>query len=282
MTQKRAAFFVSDRTGITAEMLGHSLLTQFEEVRFNEVTLPFVDSIEKAREVVDQINRQAVEDGVRPIVISTLARTEIAAVVGRANALFLDCFEMFIGPLERELGVHASHVMGRSHSVSDVVNYYHRMEAVNYAIAHDDGLAKRDLGEADVILVGVTRSGKTPTSLYLAMQFGIRAANYPLTPDDFPTMKLPSEIQPFRARLYGLTIAAKRLQEIREERLKHISNDRRFGKNYATFANCEYEIRRAEMLMRQEDIPFLDATSKSVEELATTILHAAKVTRRIY
>src|SRR5215813_3859187 len=122
MTQKRAAFFVSDRTGITAEMLGHSLLTQFDDVRFNEVTLPFVDSIEKAEDVVKQINRQAADDGVRPLVISTLAKTEIAAVVGRANALFLDCFEMFIGPLERELGVHASHVMGRSHAVSDLVN----------------------------------------------------------------------------------------------------------------------------------------------------------------
>jgi regulator of PEP synthase PpsR (kinase-PPPase family) len=282
MTQKRAAFFVSDRTGITAEMLGHSLLTQFDKVGFNEITLPFVDSIEKAQEVVAQINQQAAEDGVRPLVISTLARTEIAAVVGRANALFLDCFEMFIGPLERELGVHASHVMGRSHAVSDVVNYHHRMEAVNYAIAHDDGMAKRDLAEADIILIGVSRSGKTPTSLYLAMQFGIRAANYPLTPDDFPTMKLPSEIQQLRGRLYGLTIAAKRLEEIRTERIKHMTNDRRFGKNYATLANCEYETRMAEALMQQENIPFLDATSKSVEELATTILHAAKLQRRIY
>jgi [pyruvate, water dikinase]-phosphate phosphotransferase / [pyruvate, water dikinase] kinase len=283
MTQKRAAFFVSDRTGITAEMLGHSLLTQFsDEVRFTEITLPFVDSVEKAQDAVEQIDKRAVEDGVRPLVISTLAKTEIAAVVGRANALFLDCFEMFIGPLERELGVHASHVMGRSHAVSDLVNYYHRIEAVNYTMAHDDGLSKRDLAEADVILVGVSRSGKTPTSLYLAMQFGIRAANYPLTPEDFPTMKLPSELQQFRGRLYGLTIGAKRLQEIREERMKHISNDRRVGKNYATLANCEYEIHRAEALMEQEGIRYLDATSKSVEELATTIVHAARLQRRIY
>jgi regulator of PEP synthase PpsR (kinase-PPPase family) len=95
-------------------------------------------------------------------------------------------------------------------------------------------------------------------------------------------MKLPSEIQQLRGRLYGLTIAAKRLEEIRTERIKHMSNDRRFGKNYATLANCEYEIRMAEALMHQENIPFLDATTKSVEELATTILHAAKLQRRIY
>jgi regulator of PEP synthase PpsR (kinase-PPPase family) len=282
MTQKRAAFFLSDRTGITAEMLGHSLLTQFDEVRFSEVTLPFVDSIEKAQDVVKRINQQAAEDGVRPVVISTLAKTEIAQVVGQANALFLDCFEMFIGPLERELGSPALHAVGRTHNVSDIVNYYHRIEAVNYALAHDDGLARRDLGEADIILVGVSRSGKTPTCLYLAMQFGIRTANYPLTPDDFPGMQLPSKIRPYRSRLYGLTIRAERLQQIRAERLQQIQSQRRLGGKYATLENCEYEIRRAEMLMRQEGIPYLDATSKSVEELATTILQEAKLQRRIY
>jgi len=274
MAQKRAAFFLSDRTGITAEMLGHSLLTQFDEVRFVEVTLPFVDSIDKARDAVNRINQQAAEDGVRPVVISTLAKTEIAQVVGRANALFLDCFEMFIGPLERELGSLASHAVGRTHNVSDIVNYYHRIEAVNYALAHDDGLARRDLAEADIILVGVSRSGKTPTCLYLAMQYGIRAANYPLTPDDFASMCLPSKVRPYRGRLYGLTIKAERLQQIR--------NERRPGSKYATLDNCEYEIREAEGMMRQERIPFLDATSKSVEELATTILQEARLQRRIY
>jgi regulator of PEP synthase PpsR (kinase-PPPase family) len=274
MTQKRAAFFVSDRTGITAEMLGHSLLTQFDTVRFNEVTLPFVDSIEKAQDVVKQINQQAAEDGVRPIVISTLAQTEIAQVVGQANALFLDCFEMFIGPLERELEVPASHAVGRTHNVSDLVNYYHRIEAVNYALSRDDGQAKRDLTDADIVLVGVSRSGKTPTCLYLAMQFGIRAANYPLTPDDFSSMELPSPVRSSRGRLYGLTIKPERLEQIRTER--------RPGSKYATLENCQFEIREAEALMRQAGIPYLDVTSKSVEELATTILQAAKLQRRIY
>jgi regulator of PEP synthase PpsR (kinase-PPPase family) len=274
MTQPRSAFFVSDRTGITAEMLGHSLLTQFDDVRFNEVTLPFVDTVEKAREVVDKINRQGAADGVRPIVISTLARIEIARVIGQANALFLDCFEMFISPLEREIGVNASHAVGRSHSVSDFVNYHRRIESVNYTLSHDDGLATRDLSEADVVLVGVSRCGKTPTCLYLSMQFGIRAANYPLIPEDFTARQLPAQLRPLRGRLHGLTIRPERLQEIR--------NERRPNSQYATLANCEFEVREAEALMRQENIPFLDATSKSVEELATTILHEAKLVRRIY
>jgi len=271
---KRTAFFVSDRTGITAEMLGHSLLTQFDGVRFSEVTLPFVDSVEKAREIVKTINHQGSEDGTRPIVISTLARTEIAQVVGQANALFLDCFEIFISPLERELGLSASHAVGRSHSASNFVNYHYRIESVNYALSHDDGVSTRDLGEADVVLVGVSRCGKTPTCLYLAMQFGIRAANYPLLPEDFSATQLPAPLRPLRGKLYGLTIRPERLQQIR--------NERRPGSRYATLANCEFEIREAEALMRQEGIPYLDATSKSVEELATTILQEAKLLRRIY
>jgi regulator of PEP synthase PpsR (kinase-PPPase family) len=273
-SEKRTAFFVSDRTGITAEMLGHSLLTQFDTVRFQEVTLPFVDTIEKAREIVARIDETAESDGARPIVISTLVDSEIAAIVGGANALFLDCFEIFISPLEKELGAVASHAIGRSHSTNDLVNYYHRIDAVNYALGHDDGVSTRDLSEADIVLVGVSRSGKTPTCLYMAMQFGIRAANYPLIPEDFSTMQLPGQLRPLRGRLRGLTIKPERLQQIRAER--------RPGSRYATLENCEYEVREAEALMRQEGIPYLDATSKSVEELATTILHEAKLVRRIY
>jgi len=274
MASKRTAFFVSDRTGITAEMLGHSLLSQFDGVLFNEVALPFVDSIEKAQGVVTQINLQGVDDGMRPIVISTLAKTEIAQVIGQAKALFLDCFEIFISPLERELGLRASHAIGRTHNVSDFVNYHHRIESVNYTLSHDDGVTHRDLADADVVLVGVSRCGKTPTCLYLAMQYGIRAANYPLIPEDFSTMQLPSPVRSLRGKLYGLTIRPERLQQIRTERKP--------GSQYATLANCEFEAREAEALMRQEGIPYLDATSKSVEELATTILHAAKLVRRIY
>jgi len=274
MPQKRSAFFISDRTGITAEMLGHSLLTQFEMVAFNEVTLPFVDSIEKAQATVAQINEQGAADGVRPLLFSTLVNQDISAVVATANALFLDCFEIFILPMEKELGVPASHAVGRSHSANDFANYHHRIEAVNFALSHDDGVSTRDLAEADIILTGVSRCGKTPTCLYLAMQFGVRAANYPLIPEDFSSMQLPSQVKLLKKRLYGLTIKPERLQQIR--------NERRPGSIYATLTNCEFEVREAEALMRRETIPFLDATSKSVEELATTILQAAKLVRRIY
>lgn len=274
MAKKRTAYFISDRTGITAEMLGHSLLTQFDSIRFQEETLPFIDTREKAQDAVRRINERAATDGIRPIVISTLVNVEIAGIVGIANALFLDCFEIFISPLEKELGIHAAHEIGLTHNVSDFVNYHHRMDSVNYTLSHDDGVSTRGLSEADVVLTGVSRSGKTPTCLYLAMQYGIRAANYPLIPEDFSSMQLPAQLRPLRKRLYGLTINPRRLQQIR--------NERRPGSKYATLANCEFEVREAEALMHQEGIPYLDATSKSVEELATTILQEAKLVRRVY
>ena len=273
-SNRRSAFFVSDRTGITAEMLGHSLLTQFDSLTLKETTLPFIDSLEKARETVQQINATAAAEGVRPIIISTLANAEIAAEVGKANALFLDCFQIFIVPLENEFGTRAAHKIGCTHNVNDMVNYYRRIESVNYTLAHDDGVATRDLAEADVILVGVSRCGKTPTCLYLSMQFGIRAANYPFIPDDFTSHRLPATLRPLRDKLYGLTITPTRLQSIRSER--------RPNSTYSSLDNCEREVREAEALMRRESIPFLDATRKSVEELATTIMQLAKLERRIY
>ena len=271
---RHSAFFVSDRTGITAEMLGHSLLTQFDDLILKETTLPFIDSLDKAREAAQIINATAAADGARAIIISTLANTEIAAEVGKANALFLDCFQIFIVQLENELGARASHAIGRTHNVNDVANYYRRMESVNFALSHDDGVSTRDLGEADVILVGVSRSGKTPTCLYLSMQFGVRAANYPFIPEDFASHQLPATLRPLREKLYGLTITPTRLQRIRSER--------RPNSSYSDLRNCEQEVRDAEALMRRENIPFLDATSKSVEELATTIMQQAKLERRIY
>jgi [pyruvate, water dikinase]-phosphate phosphotransferase / [pyruvate, water dikinase] kinase len=274
INNRRSAFFVSDRTGITAELLGHSLLTQFDELSLHETTLPFIDSLEKAQDAAQKINAAAATDGLRPIIISTLANTEIAAELGKANALFLDCFQIFIAPLEKELGARASHEIGRTHNVNDIVNYYRRMESVNYALSHDDGVSTRDLSEADVILVGVSRCGKTPTCLYLSMQFGVRAANYPFIPEDFESHQLPATLRPLRNKLYGLTISPARLQGIRSER--------RPNSRYSDLQNCEREVREAEALMRREEIPFLDATRKSVEELATTIMQQAKLEPRIY
>ena len=272
MIQKRTVFFLSDGTGITAQMLGHSLLTQFEGLEFDQVTLPFIDSPEKAEECLARIQAESANG--RPIVFSTLVNQDLRAVVRRAPALFLDFFETFIDPLEAGLGVKSSHTIGRSHSAMDKKEYQQRMEAINFAMAHDDGSSHRELGQADVILIGVSRSGKTPTSLYLAMQFGVKAANYPLIPEDFDRGKLPEALRGNRTRLYGLTITPERLHEIRRER--------RPDSRYAELENCRFEIEQAEMLMKREGIRSINSTSKSIEEIATTILRELRIQRQVY
>jgi [pyruvate, water dikinase]-phosphate phosphotransferase / [pyruvate, water dikinase] kinase len=272
MGHKRTVFFVSDGTGITAQMLGHSLLTQFEGVQFNQITLPFVDSLERAEECLARIATES-ENG-QPIVFSTLVNHELRAVVRRSQALFIDFFESFIDPLEAALGVRSSHTIGRSHSAMDKKEYAQRMEAINFAMAHDDGASHRELGQADVILIGVSRSGKTPTSLYLALQFGVKAANYPLIPEDFHRGRLPETLKLHKTRLYGLTIAPERLHEIRRER--------RPDSRYADLENCRYEVDEAEKLMRREGIRSINSTSKSIEEIATTILRELRIHRQVY
>ena len=275
MPHRRTVFFVSDRTGITAEMLGSSLLTQFEDFAFHRVTIPFVDGDDRVADAIRQINENAQAEGRRPIVISSVVDEAMSARIRReANALTLDFFQVFISPLEAELGAKSSHAAGRSHGIADSHVYFARMDAINFTQSHDDGATTRDLAKAQVILVGVSRCGKTPTSLYLALQFGIHAANFPLTPDDFTNRRLPASVVPYRDKLFGLTIQPERLREIREER--------RPASKYASLDNCRYEVREAEAMMTRERIPTLDTTTKSIEEIATTILHRARLERRIY
>jgi regulator of PEP synthase PpsR (kinase-PPPase family) len=221
------------------------------------------------------VNATAAAQGRRPIVVSSVVDETMSEIIRRdAQALTLDMFQIFIQPLEAELGAKSSHAAGRSHGIANSHEYFTRMEAINFTQAHDDGAVTRDLNKAQVILVGVSRCGKTPTTLYLALQFGIRAANFPLTPDDFVDRKLPASVMPFRERLFGLTIMPERLREIREER--------RPGSPYASLESCRYEVREAEHLMERERIPMVDTTTKSIEEIATTILHNAKLDRHIY
>ena len=275
MPDSRTVFFLSDRTGITAEMLGNSLLTQFEDISFRRVTIPFVDSLDKVNDAIRQVNETADREGQRPIVVSSVVDEAMSAIIHRdARALTLDMFQIFIQPLEAELGAKSSHAAGRTHGIANSHEYFARMEAINFTQAHDDGAATRDLSKAQVILVGVSRCGKTPTSLYLALQFGVRAANFPLTPDDFVDKKLPASVLPFHDKLFGLTIQPERLREIREER--------RPGSKYAALETCRYEVREAEAMMKRENIPMLDTSSKSIEEIATTILHKAQLARHIY
>jgi hypothetical protein len=274
MSPRRRVFFVSDRTGITVEALGSSLLTQFADVDFLRVTLPFIDSIPKAIQVVAQVNEARRDSGQRPLLFSSIVDDEVRTEIRKCDALVLDVFERFIVPLEGELGVKSLHAVGRSHSAGNVKDYNHRIEAINYTLSHDDGVTHRGLEEADIIMVGVSRSGKTPTCLYMAMQFGIKAANYPLIPEDLEANRIPPSLLPLKDKVWGLSITPERLHQIRSER--------RPDSRYAALDNCRYEVSAAEKLMRQAGIPYLDSTTKSIEEIATHMLHEAHLVRRVY
>jgi [pyruvate, water dikinase]-phosphate phosphotransferase / [pyruvate, water dikinase] kinase len=270
----RTVFFISDGTGITAETVGHSLLSQFEGISYQQERIPFVDTQDKGRECLRRIEEARVRDGVRPVVVSTLVDPLIAKLVRETDALHLDFISAFIAPLEAELGIKSSRAIGRGHSRANSQDYAARIEAINFTLAHDDGVSNTDLDKADVILVGVSRCGKTPTSLYLALQFGIKAANYPLIPEDFERNAMPEDLVRHRQKLFGLTIGAERLAQIRQER--------RPDSKYAALENCRWEIDQAEKLMRREGVRWLNSTTKSIEEIAATLMQTIKLERHSF
>jgi len=274
MQHTRTVFFISDGTGITAETFGNAILAQFE-FKPRHVRLPFVDTVDKAHQVVRHVNHIAEVEGRKPIVFTTLVNVEIMQVIEQGcKGMLLDMFGTFVAPLEVELGMKSNHRIGRFSDVSKSKEYHERIEAINFTLAHDDGQYTRDLQRADVILVGVSRSGKTPTSLYLAMQHGLKAANYPLIPEDFERQQLPAALQPHRQKIFGLSIQPERLSEIRHER--------RPNSRYASLENCRSEVAEAEAMMRRAGIRWLSTTTKSIEEIATTILQEIRPERLEY
>ncbi len=272
----RSVFFISDGTGITAETFGNAILAQFES-SVKHVRLPFVDTVDKAHQAVRQVTHAAEIDGQRPIVFSTLVNMEVLSVIEdgcKQHAMLLDMFGMFVHPLEKELGLKSNHRIGRFSDASKSKEYHNRIEAINFSLAHDDGQSNRDLEQSDVILVGVSRSGKTPTSLYLAMQYGLKASNYPLIPEDFERRQIPPALVAHKGKLFGLTIQPERLSEIR--------NERRPNSRYASLENCRHEVSEAEAMMRRSGIRWLSTTTKSIEEIATTILQEIHPDRLAY
>ncbi|MDE2719722.1 pyruvate, water dikinase regulatory protein [Candidatus Palauibacter polyketidifaciens] len=275
MTQ-RTVFFVSDHSGVTAETLGHSLIAQFDALDFTKITVPFVSTVDKAKRAARNINTTARVQGSPPIVFSTLVKEDVRdtvrEIVEETDALFLDFFDSFLDPLEKEFGHKSQHAMGVSHGIQNYREYDRRIEAMNFALSHDDGSNPQGYDRADLVLIGVSRSGKTPTCLYLALQYGVFAANYPLTGSDLEERRVPSVLSPHRDKIYGLTIEPQRLGELRSAR--------GIGRRYASPRQVSFEIRQAQSLFERLDIPFIDATRCSIEELASRILDATRLERR--
>lgn len=272
-TVRRSVYFISDGTAITAETLGHSLLAQFPDVEFDIHIAPYIDSEERALDVVTQINKCAQKDGSLPLVFDTLVDPAVREIINTAQAVNLDVFEGLISKIEQELDVKASPLVGNAHSNVDSENYKSRIDAVHYALDNDDGAKTRHYDMADLILIGVSRSGKTPTSIYLALQFGIRVANYPITEDDLDDNRLPKVLKEHRSKLFGLMIEPERLVAIR--------NERKAGSRYASFQQCQMELRAIQGIYISEGIPFLNVSEMSIEEISTRILQLTGLKRRI-
>ncbi len=263
MSDTRPVFYVSDGTGITAETVGHSLLTQFPGASFVTDRISFVDNAEKAEEAVARIRAAAERYQTRPIVVNSCVDSGLSVILAESGALILDVFEPFIGPLEQELNTQRHLNVGRAHGLVDFDTYHRRINAMNFALTHDDGIAV-NYDEADVILVAVSRAGKTPTCIYLALHYGVRAANYPLTDEDLESDRLPPRLRNYRRKLFGLTIDPERLQQIRQER--------RPNSRYADLETCKREVSAAEALFRAERIPTLSTTHTSIEEISSKVL----------
>jgi regulator of PEP synthase PpsR (kinase-PPPase family) len=270
---RRIVYFISDSTGITAETIGNSILAQFEGVEFDKHRLPFIDNAKKAEAAALRIKTHYAQTGQRPIVVNTMAERALCEIVADSGALMLDVFAPFIGPLEDELGTKRSGAVNRSHGLVDFDKYEARINATNYALSHDDGMDV-DYAQADLILIGVSRSGKTPTCLYMALHYGVSAANYPLTDEDLEKLELPVRLRPYRDRLYGLTIDPQRLAQIREQR--------RAGSGYATLKQCRWELEQADRLMRHAGIPSLNTTHVSIEEIASKIFDRFGIERTMF
>lgn len=269
----RTAFFISDGTAITAETLGRSLLSQFEHTEFEIEIIPYVDTIELANQAVMRINQVFAQTGVLPLVFDTIVNGDIREIINAANAFNLDIYEGLIGRISDEIGELPKAHTGVAHSDVDSDTYKERIEAVHFALDNDDGARVHHYDRADIILIGLSRSGKTPTSLYLALQFGIRAANYPLTEEDLDQVYLPSILKPYKNKLFGLTIQTDRLVKIREER--------KSGSRYASLSQCQAEQAAIASIYSNENIPHLDVSEISVEEIATRILQITGLKRRI-
>lgn len=265
---KRTVFFVSESTGITAETLGHSLLSQFDTVDFEQVYMPYINTDLRAKALTERMQEAADRDGARPIVFTTMLNAEIAAILKGGNCFHMELFEQFVEPLSDELGIPPSRKSGRSHAITKPSSYTKRIDAINFAMANDDGVRPDNFRHADVVLVGVSRSGKTPTCLYLAMHYGLRSANYPVTEEDFARGELPPEVWAARDKTFGLTIDPTRLQMIREER--------RPRSEYASAERCQKDIREAQAMFKRLDVPVLNTTNQSIEEISSQILRALK------
>ncbi|RRQ22781.1 pyruvate, water dikinase regulatory protein [Thiohalobacter thiocyanaticus] len=266
-TSAYPVFLLSDHTGITVDKLARSLLSQFSGLQFEIHSLSFVDSPEAVRAAVERIDASAGVRGEPPLVFATLIDPALREQLRGCRGQVFDIYALLLQPVAEALHTQATPRRGQTHGRTDN-GYLDRIGALEFALATDDGVAVKRYQNADVILIGLSRSGKTPTSLYLALQYGLRAANDPLTEEDLDSPRLPERLQAFRHKLVALRIDPERLHRVREQR--------RPDSRYASQVQCRYEVRQFESLLSGLDIPVLDSSRMSIEELAASVVRIVR------
>lgn len=267
-SSNRTVFFVSESTGITAETMGHSLLSQFPHLDFTYIQRPYINTQEKAHNLSKEISKVSQEQGFKPLVFATMPESDINKILDDSDCHYYEIFENFLDKIGHDLHTKPTRESGLSHGLVNEKTYDARIDALNYTLKHDDAMILKTLDKADVIIVGVSRSGKTPTSLYLALKYGIKAANYPITDTDFDKHDLPDALLQNREKLFATTIEAKRLHEIREKR--------RPSSQYSALQTCKSEIKKAQQLYNKYDLIPMDVTHQSIEELSAQIVRKLK------
>ncbi len=268
----RTIFYLSDGTGITAETLGQSLITQFDNINFTSITIPYIDTLDKAQAAVLEINQREKKDGIKPIIFATLLDTTVKGIIATSEGILFEYFSYFLEPLSKELSDHSSQIVGRSHGIPDEQSYHTRIDAINFTLACDDGAHLDYYDEAELIVLGVSRSGKTPTCLYMALQFGIKVANYPMVEEDLQNLEGKTWFKQYHQKIYGLIIQPADLHKIRDTRWPN--------SEYASLKQCQWESDRLQEIYQRFNIPFLDTTKMSIEEISTKIMAKLGIKRK--
>lgn len=265
----RSVFYVSDSTAMTAKGLGKSLLAQFDNIAFIEYLRPYIDTEPKVLQLVNELKHAQVLDGQAPIIFASMMDETLMAALSSQVSGVIDILKPFMQQLELMMAEKSSRAVGRAHNASNVDVYKKRIEAIDFTLATDDGLQINNYDHADIILLGISRSGKTPTALYLTLNFGLKVANFPFTADDLPRFTLNPAHERNRFKLIGLMISPARLQSIRRER--------RPESKYADHLQIMLELDALNELFFREKIPFIDTTTRSVEEIAASIMSIVSI-----
>ena len=253
---------ISDSTGETVGLMARATLAQFENVDTTEHIWAMVRNESQISEVIAGIKANP------GFVLFTLVDDEVRhALEGACRELNVPCLAILdpvFAALSAHLGAEIHHRPGYQHVMD--AEYFKRIEAMHYVLNHDDGQSTSDLDQADVLVLGVSRTSKTPTCIYLANR-GIKAANIPIVPG-FP---LPDEVMEVnKPVIVGLTSDPKRLIEIRRNRLRMLKQDE--VTDYVDVDTVTREVNEARRLFSQNDWPVINVTRRSIEEVAATIL----------